>query len=61
MVIFIREKFAYNVNTVCDKHGYILEMGIDSKNIHDNTLKKTGLTFVSHNHFTSMIFHSYPL
>lgn len=38
-VIFIREKFAYNVNTVCDKHGYILEMGIDSKNIHDNTLK----------------------
>ena len=24
MVIFIREKFAYNVNTVCDKHGYIL-------------------------------------
>ena len=43
MVIFIREKFVYNVNTVCDKHGYILEMGIDSKNIHDNTLKNSGL------------------
>lgn len=43
MVIFIREKFVYNVDTVCDKHGYILGMSIDSRNNHDNTLKNYGL------------------
>lgn len=29
--------FAYNVNTACDRHGYILGMSIDSGNVHDST------------------------
>lgn len=28
--------FAYNVNTACDEHGYILGMSVDSGNVHDS-------------------------
>ena len=46
--------FAYNANTSCDRHGYILGMSLDPGNIHDSQAVYHVLDFIDHMPFSLM-------
>lgn len=47
--------FAYNANTSCDRHGYILGMSLDPGNIHDSQAVYHVLDFIDHMPFSPEI------